>query len=90
MTKEEEEIKNYKILEVSSVDDDIYDPQKRIPCWDQRKVSNTTINIIGAGRKRKNDNLRIVGWWHSHPNFGCFLNPTDLDTQIAYAIIKSL
>ncbi len=32
-------------------------------------------------RKRKNDNLRIVGWWHSHPNFGCFLSQTDLDTQ---------
>ncbi|UCD01403.1 MAG: Mov34/MPN/PAD-1 family protein [Promethearchaeota archaeon] len=32
-------------------------------------------------RKRKNDNLRIVGWWHSHPDFGCFLSPTDLHTQ---------
>ncbi len=31
--------------------------------------------------KKKDDNLRIVGWWHSHPNFGCFLSPTDLHTQ---------
>ena len=32
-------------------------------------------------RKRKNENLRIIGWWHSHPNFGCFLSSTDLETQ---------
>ena len=32
-------------------------------------------------KKRENDNLRIVGWWHSHPGFGCFLSTTDLKTQ---------
>lgn len=32
-------------------------------------------------KKRKNDNLRIVGWWHSHPGFSCFLSHTDLKTQ---------
>jgi len=31
--------------------------------------------------KKKDENLRIVGWWHSHPNFGCFLSPSDLHTQ---------
>jgi len=31
--------------------------------------------------KRKNENLRIVGWWHSHPDFGCFLSKNDLETQ---------
>jgi proteasome lid subunit RPN8/RPN11 len=30
---------------------------------------------------RKNKNLRIVGWWHSHPDFGCFLSSVDLITQ---------
>ena len=30
---------------------------------------------------KKNDSLRIVGWWHSHPSFGCFLSSTDLHTQ---------
>ncbi|MFX0007543.1 MAG: hypothetical protein ACFFA7_16535 [Promethearchaeota archaeon] len=30
---------------------------------------------------KNNENLRIVGWWHSHPNLGCFLSPTDLVTQ---------
>lgn len=33
-------------------------------------------------RKKKNDQmLRRVGWWHSHPGFGCFLSSTDLETQ---------
>ncbi len=31
--------------------------------------------------KNEKDNLRIVGWWHSHPNFGVFLSATDLKTQ---------
>lgn len=29
----------------------------------------------------KNENLRIVGWWHSHIDLGCFLSSTDIHTQ---------
>ena len=32
-------------------------------------------------KKSQNSSLRIVGWWHSHPDFGCFLSNTDLTTQ---------
>ncbi|MFW9818686.1 MAG: Mov34/MPN/PAD-1 family protein [Candidatus Thorarchaeota archaeon] len=32
-------------------------------------------------KKKNNENLRIIGWWHSHPNLGCFLSSTDLLTQ---------
>ena len=32
-------------------------------------------------QKKNNEDLRIVGWWHSHPNFGCFLSTTDVETQ---------
>ncbi len=32
-------------------------------------------------KNEKNKNLRVVGWWHSHPDLGCFLSPTDLRTQ---------
>lgn len=27
------------------------------------------------------ENLRVVGWWHSHINLGCFLSLTDIHTQ---------
>lgn len=30
---------------------------------------------------RSDDNLRVVGWWHSHPGIGCFLSGTDIKTQ---------
>jgi len=36
-------------------------------------------------KKKKEDDsdiqLRIVGWWHSHPSFGVFLSATDIATQ---------
>jgi proteasome lid subunit RPN8/RPN11 len=32
-------------------------------------------------QEKNNPNLRIVGWWHSHPGFGCFLSKTDVQTQ---------
>jgi len=32
-------------------------------------------------RKKNNEELRIVGWWHSHPGFGPFLSSTDIHTQ---------
>ncbi|TFG05908.1 MAG: hypothetical protein EU539_08835 [Promethearchaeota archaeon] len=33
-------------------------------------------------RDKKGDkNLLRVGWWHSHPNFGCFLSSVDIITQ---------
>jgi len=30
---------------------------------------------------KKDNDLRVVGWWHSHPGIGCFLSATDLHTQ---------
>ncbi len=32
-------------------------------------------------KKRHDDDLRVLGWFHSHPGFGCFLSTTDLHTQ---------
>ena len=40
---------DYSILEKKSIDDDIYDRQKRIKGWDQEKISNATVMVIGAG-----------------------------------------
>lgn len=31
--------------------------------------------------KKKNNDLLVIGWWHSHINIGCFLSPTDIHTQ---------
>ena len=32
-------------------------------------------------KKENKDNLLRLGWWHSHPDFGCFLSSVDLETQ---------
>ncbi len=40
---------NYKVLAKASIDTDKYDRQKRISGWDQSKISNTTVMVIGAG-----------------------------------------
>ncbi len=32
---------------------------------------------------RGDENLRRIGWWHSHPDFGCFLSNIDLFTHRA-------
>lgn len=39
----------YKVVTEASIDDDKYDRQKRIAGWDQSKISNATIMVIGAG-----------------------------------------
>jgi proteasome lid subunit RPN8/RPN11 len=31
--------------------------------------------------KKRDNNLLVIGWWHSHLNIGCFLSPTDIHTQ---------
>ena len=31
--------------------------------------------------KKRDNNLLVIGWWHSHINIGCFLSPTDIHTQ---------
>ncbi len=49
MTKKKDINKDYKVLGLDSIDEDIYDRQKRIPGWDQNKISNATIMVVGAG-----------------------------------------
>jgi len=39
----------YEVVTEGSIDDDKFDRQKRIAGWDQSKISNATIMVIGAG-----------------------------------------
>ncbi len=49
MSENNQKSKDYKILEKGSIDSDKYDRQKRIAGWDQEKISNAIIMVIGAG-----------------------------------------
>jgi proteasome lid subunit RPN8/RPN11 len=34
-----------------------------------------------AQRVVDNPHERVVGWWHTHPSYGCFMSETDIKTQ---------
>ncbi|MFX1419418.1 MAG: ThiF family adenylyltransferase [Promethearchaeota archaeon] len=40
---------NIEVIGFESIDSDKFDRQKRIPGWDQSKVSNATVMVIGVG-----------------------------------------
>ena len=44
-------------------------------------AGNFDVVLKGLRELRKDDDLRILGWWHTHPDFGCFLSTTDIHTQ---------
>jgi len=44
-------------------------------------AGNFDVVLKGLKDLRKDDDLRILGWWHTHPDFGCFLSTTDIHTQ---------
>lgn len=44
-------------------------------------AGNFDVVLKGLRDIRKDDDLRILGWWHTHPDFGCFLSTTDIHTQ---------
>jgi len=48
MTKKKENL-DYKILETGSIDEDKFDRQKRIAGWDQSKIEEATVLVIGVG-----------------------------------------
>ncbi|NVM35310.1 MAG: ThiF family adenylyltransferase [Candidatus Lokiarchaeota archaeon] len=49
MEKEDKKGEDVKVYEIESIDSDMYDRQKRIIGWDQSKISNATILIVGVG-----------------------------------------
>lgn len=49
MSKENKDLKDYTVYGLESIDSDIFDRQKRIKGWDQAKIQNSTVMVIGAG-----------------------------------------
>ncbi|MFX1464900.1 MAG: Mov34/MPN/PAD-1 family protein [Promethearchaeota archaeon] len=40
--------------------------------------------LVETATKYAERDEKIVGWYHSHPNMGCFMSSTDIDTQRRY------
>ncbi len=46
---ENKDEEDFEVISEVSIDDDKYDRQKRIVGWDQSKISNATVMVVGAG-----------------------------------------
>jgi proteasome lid subunit RPN8/RPN11 len=45
------------------------------------RFSRGGLNELAAALSRVGFDYVVVGWYHSHPGFGCFLSDTDVETQ---------
>ncbi len=56
-------VEDYKFIKEESIDSDKYDRQKRISGWDQKKISHSTVMIIGLGATGNEvvKNLVLIG-----------------------------
>jgi proteasome lid subunit RPN8/RPN11 len=46
------------------------------------KLASTVAPLIAEKIERQGRDEYIVGWYHSHPGFGCFLSSIDVETQV--------
>ncbi|MCP4764630.1 MAG: ThiF family adenylyltransferase [archaeon] len=63
-SNKKEEIRNeFQLIETTSIDDDIYDRQKRLKGWNQVELQNAHVLVIGAGATGNEliKNLIMVG-----------------------------
>lgn len=51
---------------------------------DERYQTNMMENLKETGRTEL-----VVGWYHSHPGFGCWLSSVDINTQKAFEGLNS-
>ncbi len=49
MSKKDTDFEEFSLYGIESVDSDMFDRQKRIKGWDQARINNSTVMVIGAG-----------------------------------------
>jgi proteasome lid subunit RPN8/RPN11 len=73
--------KKYVVITDQLFNENAVDSQQYFTSQKDGTAGNFDIVLKGLRELRKDDDLRILGWWHSHPDFGCFLSTTDIHTQ---------
>jgi len=71
----------YVIITDQLFDKNAVDSQQYFTSQIDGTAGNFDAVLNGLRDLRKDDDLRILGWWHTHPDFGCFLSTTDIHTQ---------
>ena len=73
--------KTYVIITDQLYNEKAVDSQQYFTSQINGTAGNFDSVLKGLKELRNDDDLRILGWWHSHPDFGCFLSTTDIHTQ---------
>jgi len=86
MSKKEKDLKDYTVYGIESIDSDMFNRQKRIKGWDQAKIHNSTIMIIGAGAIGNElvKNLVLTGIGKIILIDYDFINPSNLNRCILF------
>ncbi|MHA2284143.1 MAG: Mov34/MPN/PAD-1 family protein [Promethearchaeota archaeon] len=71
----------YVIITDQLYNENAVDSQQYFTSQIDGTAGNFDAVLKGLREIRKDEDLRILGWWHSHPDFGCFLSTTDIHTQ---------
>jgi molybdopterin/thiamine biosynthesis adenylyltransferase len=88
MSKEKENTKDLTVYGIESIDSDIFDRQKRIKGWDQSKIADSTIMVIGAGAIGNEvvKNLVLIGVGKIILIDYDFINPSNLNRCILFNV----
>ncbi|MBY8988801.1 MAG: Mov34/MPN/PAD-1 family protein [Candidatus Lokiarchaeota archaeon] len=73
--------KKYIIVTDQLYNENAVDSQQYFTSQIDGTAGNFDVVLKGLRELRKDNDLRILGWWHTHPDFGCFLSTTDIHTQ---------
>lgn len=73
--------KKYVVITDQLYNENAVDSQQYFTSQIDGAAGNFDIVLKGLKDLRNDKDLRILGWWHSHPDFGCFLSTTDIHTQ---------
>jgi molybdopterin/thiamine biosynthesis adenylyltransferase len=86
MAKKEEDIEDFTVYGIDSIDSDIFDRQKRIKGWNQNKITNSTVMVIGAGAIGNEvvKNLVLIGVGKIILIDYDFINPSNLNRCILF------
>ncbi|MFX1379615.1 MAG: ThiF family adenylyltransferase [Promethearchaeota archaeon] len=86
MSKEKDNTKDFTVYGIDSIDSDIFDRQKRIKGWNQSKIADSTIMVIGAGAIGNEvvKNLVLVGVGTIILIDYDFINPSNLNRCLLF------
>jgi len=73
--------KKYVIITDQLFNKNAVNSQKYFTSQIDGTAGNFDVVLKGLRHIRKDDDLRILGWYHTHPDYGCFLSTTDIHTQ---------